>query len=100
MTERQLVTKIEKMLKKHYPSFWFWKVSDKFTSGIPDLVGCYGVDGRMIGIEVKTDVGKLSRLQDYTMKKIKAAGGAVCVARSVNDVALFMERLKEGVNGT
>lgn len=95
MNERQLVTRIEKMLKKQYPSFWFWKVSDKFTSGIPDIVGCYGVDGKMVGIEVKTDKGKLSKLQEHTLRKIKAAGGSVCVARNVNDVAIFME----GLNG-
>jgi hypothetical protein len=95
MTERQIVTKIEKMLKRDYPSFWFWKVSDKFTAGIPDIVGCLGVCGQMVGIEVKTDKGRLSRLQEYTIKRIKASGGAACVVRSVEEAKRFME----GISG-
>ena len=63
------------------------------TSGIPDIICC--LDGRFIGIEVKRPGGKVSRLQEITLRKIETAGGVGIVAFSVEDVKQFINKLLE-----
>lgn len=86
MTESQLTRKIVNILKKEFSSeeLWFYKSSDKFTSGIPDIIICY--HGRFVGIEIKTEKGKLTRLQAHTIERIKNAGGLAYVCRSADEV--------------
>lgn len=60
------------------------KISDRFTSGIPDIIGCY--DGRFYAIEVKTPTGKLSKIQIYEMEQIFKAKGLYCHAMSAEGV--------------
>ena len=49
--------------------------ANAFTSvGIPDILAC--VKGHFVGIEVKTDVGKLSEMQKYQADKIVQSGGS------------------------
>lgn len=65
------------------------KVSDRFTSGIPDLWAC--IDGHACWIELKTPMGRLSKIQKWQIKTIKEAGGEVHVCKSVEEVkAIFM----------
>lgn len=45
--------------------------------GIPDILAC--INGQFVGIEVKAQNGKPSKLQIYTCKKINAAGGCAFV---------------------
>ncbi len=77
------------MLKQDYPRAFVYKAADKFTSGIPDLLVC--LDGMFVGVELKTDKGKTSKIQDYTLAKIAAAGGKTAVARSVEEVREFLK---------
>ena len=70
MKESQVVTSLLKELKQHG---FFWKASDKFVSGIPDIIGC--IKGRFIGIEVKIDSNKPTPLQVYTLRGIAGQGG-------------------------
>jgi Holliday junction resolvase len=53
-------------------------------NGTPDILTC--VNGRFVGIEVKTEIGKTSKLQDYQIKAIIESGGHAFVARSLDDV--------------
>jgi hypothetical protein len=41
--------------------------------GIPDIIGV--ISGRFIAIELKAPNGKLDKLQEYTLSKIREAGG-------------------------
>lgn len=70
MTESQAVTKLISNLKQHG---FFWKSADRFTSGIPDIIGCYL--GRFVGIEMKVDNGKPTALQLYNIKQIQKNTG-------------------------
>ena len=54
------------------------------TAGIPDIIAC--IDGRFYGFEVKTEKGKVTKLQEATLRKIQKAGGVAAVVRSVEDV--------------
>ena len=57
---------------------------DVRRSGYPDIIAC--MDGRFYAFEVKRPGGRLSRLQDVTLKKIEAAGGVAVMVTSVDEV--------------
>ena len=90
MNETQLKVKVLKWLKAEYPKGFFYKTSDKFTAGIPDII-C-GIRGRFVAIELKAPGGKATKLQLYAMKKIAAAGGLVMICNSLEDVQDTLRR--------
>ena len=48
--------------------------ANSFTKvGIPDILAC--VNGYFVGIEIKAQNGKPTKLQLYNVKKIRKAGG-------------------------
>ncbi len=85
VAEKDLSTRILSYLKT-VPKCFAWKEHGGMygTSGIPDIIAC--IDGRFYAFEVKTPEGRLSRLQDATIHKILACGGAASVVRSVGEV--------------
>ena len=74
MNESQATTRLLKKLKEHGH---FWKASDRFLAGVPDIVGVY--KGRFAGIEMKVDYNHPSAIQVHTMLSIAASGGYVGV---------------------
>ncbi len=67
----------------------------KFTSpgndGVPDRIVMLP-DGRIVFVELKTDTGKLSRLQELQCKKIAELGQTVRVLHGLVEVRdFFME---------
>lgn len=84
MTESKIQSKILKYLKGAYPSAYIVKISDRFISGIPDILMIE--DSYIYFFEVKTPRGRVSKIQEYTMDKIQKAGGNCYVVRSVEDV--------------
>ncbi len=96
MAERDIVAAIMRLLKKT-PGCFCWKEHGGMygTAGIPDIIAC--VDGRFVAFEVKTEMGKLSRLQEITLGKIREAGGQACVVRSAAEVAAILGEM--GVTG-
>lgn len=72
MSETQFKTKVLNHLKKIEHGFFF-KISDKFLAGIPDILGCY--KGRFIAIELKVGKNKPTMIQKYVMNLINNAGG-------------------------
>lgn len=86
MTEKQAhkesyyQSRIIKWLKDTYPGAFVWKAAAGPYSrgGIPDI--CAIIDGHFFGFEVKRpEVGRLSKIQEQTIKKINAAGGTAAV---------------------
>jgi hypothetical protein len=66
---------------------------------VPDLIICLGnpyTSGIFIAIELKTAVGKVSPIQDYTMRQIREAGGRTAVCRSAGEVKTFIEEVLAG----
>lgn len=62
------------------------------TAGIPDIIAC--INGRFVAFEVKTPTGKLTRLQEITIEKIRAAGGWAYKVTSAADVAKILKELE------
>lgn len=85
MLEKDIVAAILRHLKKR-PRCFAWKTHGGMygTAGIPDIIAC--IDGRFYAFEVKQPSGKLTRLQEVTLGKIRAAGGAAVKVTSVEEV--------------
>lgn len=85
MSEKEITNAIIRYLKT-VPNCFCWKEHGGIygTAGIPDIIICK--DGRFIAFEVKMGKGKLTKLQESTIKKILAAGGTAFVVRSVDEV--------------
>lgn len=60
--------------------------------GTPDIICCLP-DGKFFAIEVKRPGGVVSKIQDYTIRKIQLAGGYAMVAYSLKDVKTYLEEL-------
>jgi len=92
MKESDIVAAIKRYLITVEGCF-FWKEHGGMygTAGIPDLILCY--KGRFVGLEVKTDEGKPTKLQEATIRKIKACGGIAVVVRSVAEVKAIIESI-------
>lgn len=85
MLERDIVAAILRYLKG-LPGCFAWKTHGGMygTAGIPDIIACIG--GRFCAFEVKQPSGKLTRLQEIALGKIRDAGGVAGKVTSVEDV--------------
>lgn len=96
-SEAWVKDQVKKILKSYGRDVWsFMPMGSHFgRNGVPDFIVCAG--GKMIGIETKTDHGKVSDLQQMQIDNIKAAGGYAIVVNESNlpQFALFMQRLME-----
>ena len=90
MLEKDIVQAILKYLKT-VPECFAWKEHGGMysTAGIPDIICCY--HGLFIAFEVKTEKGKLTKLQEATIRKIKAAKGMAFKVTSVDEVKQIIE---------
>ncbi|MDL2310363.1 VRR-NUC domain-containing protein [Peptostreptococcaceae bacterium OttesenSCG-928-C18] len=93
MIEKDIVTAIMRYLKT-VPMCFAWKEHGGMygTAGIPDIICCY--HGRFVAFEVKTPSGRLTKLQEITITKIKAAKGEACKVTSVEEVKSILDSLE------
>ena len=78
--EKDFQLKVEKFLTDK-GIYWvkYWGGGNFTRSGVPDLLCC--INGRFVGVELKSDVGKVSELQQYNLNKIIQSGGVALVLR-------------------
>lgn len=90
MLEKDITEKIKRYLKT-VPDCFFWKEhgGQYGTAGIPDIIAC--IRGRFFAFEIKTPKGKVTKLQEATIRKINEAGGTAVVVRSAEDVKRILE---------
>ena len=93
MLEKDIVKAILKYLKT-VPNCFSWKEHGGMygTAGIPDIICCYC--GRFFAFEVKTETGKLTKLQESTIRKIKEAKGQAFKVTSVEEVKQILEHME------
>ena len=93
MLEKDIVKSILKYLKT-VPNCFSWKEHGGMygTAGIPDIICCYC--GRFFAFEVKTETGKLTKLQESTIRKIKEAKGHAFKVTSVEEVKQILEHME------
>jgi len=91
-------------VRRAHPDAFVWKVSDRVTSGIPDVF--IAKDGRTIMIEFKhvkpENLGTaLSMMQKHQLKKLAQAGVPVYVATFTKDgYKVFDHHLLPSPQGT
>ena len=97
MNESDITKSILKYLKT-LPRCFFWKEHGGIygTSGIPDIIVCIG--GRFIALEVKTQKGKTTPLQNAAIRKIRSSGGFAFVVRSVEEAKNAIDSAMGGKN--
>ena len=93
MLEKDIVAAIMRYLKT-VPSCFCWKEHGGIhgTAGLPDIICCIG--GRFVAFEVKTPVGKLTKLQEITIQRIQAANGKAYKVTSVKEVRAILSSLE------
>ena len=93
LLEKDIVKAILKYLKT-VPNCFSWKEHGGMygTAGIPDIICCYC--GRFVAFEVKTETGKLTKLQEATIRKIKEAKGQAFKVTSVEEVKQILEHME------
>ena len=93
MNESDIVKAIMKYLKS-VPRCFCWKEHGGMygTAGIPDIIAC--INGRYVAFEVKTETGKLTKLQEITLQKIRDAKGQAFKVTSAAEVAAILKELE------
>ena len=79
--ESRFKTIVLKRLRE-IPDLFVVKIQQAAIRGTPDLLICY--KGNFIAWELKTEYGMVNPLQEYTLTKIKEAGGSAWIVRPSN----------------
>ena len=77
------------------PGAWFFKSHGGAyqVAGVPDIIG--HVDGVFVGLEVKRPgVGRLTKLQAVTIRRIEQAGGVARVVCSAQEAMEVLEQAR------
>ena len=93
MLEKDITNQIIKYLKT-IPVCFAWKQHGGMygVAGLPDIICC--INGRFVAFEVKTPSGKLTKLQETMIQKIKAAKGEAYKVTSLEDVKHIIKNLE------
>lgn len=92
MTERDIVNRIMEYLKSVPMCFAFKEHGGMYgTAGLPDIICC--IAGRFVAIEVKTPTGRLTKLQEVTLRRINDAKGNAYKVTSVDEVTKILTSL-------
>lgn len=93
MTEKVITDKIMRFLKT-VPHCFAWKEHGGAygTAGLPDIICC--INGGFIAFEVKTPSGKLTKLQEATIRKIHEAKGNAYKVTSVEETKSILQSLE------
>lgn len=92
MLEKTITNNIMRYLKTLDRCFFYKHHGGYFgPAGIPDIICCYR--GRFLALEVKQEKGRVTKLQDATLRRIRDADGKAYVVRSVDDVKKIIERM-------
>ena len=92
MLEKDITNSIIRYLKTVPLCFCWKRHGGQFgTAGLPDIICCYR--GQFVAFEVKTESGKLTKLQESMIAKIKAAKGYAYKVTSVQEVKEILKNL-------
>lgn len=91
LTEAKLTADVQKYLKMQKDT-WFYKASDRYTSGIPDIIAC--VNGQFVAIELKGDGYHPTAVQTMKIGKIVNSSGIAGVCYSLEDVKNLVEQAR------
>jgi len=99
MSEALITKKTKKLLDSKElrgEPIYFNKISDRFTSGIPDIQGTYY--GVSFYIELKDKGEEARKLQDWHLTRAKKAGAEVLSTDNYDEVVAFIDQIKSDNN--
>jgi len=85
--ENKIQSGIVRFLKKQ-EGCWVYPTCDRFTVGVPDILGC--LKGRFFALEVKQPKAQLKKIQAYHLEKIREAGGVAGRVDSLKEVKALL----------
>ena len=89
MTEAALRRAVLRNIKQRYPQAWLYCPSDRWRSGVPDILCC--ISGHLYAWELKTARGIVSPIQAATLARIRRAGGRAMVMRRGEELSQFLQ---------
>ncbi len=96
MSEALITKQTRNLLKKYETNgepLYFNKISDRYTSGIPDFQGTfYGISWY---VELKDEGKELRNLQAWHLKRAKHAGAETLSTDCFQEVECFFKDIKE-----
>ncbi len=84
MLESKFQTKVKAHIKKILPYALVFKLSDRYISGMPDLMVLS--DGKVAFMELKAPGGKASKIQEVIIGRMKQQHIAASVCYNIEDV--------------
>ena len=92
MLEKDITNQILRYLKT-VPECFAWKQhgGQYGTAGLPDIICC--LRGRFVAFEVKTVSGKLTKLQESTLQRIRKSQGIAYKVTSLQEVKEIVNNL-------
>lgn len=93
MLEKDIVNAIMRYLKSVPMCFAHKEHGGMYgTAGLPDIICCF--HGMYVAFEVKTPTGRLTKLQEVTIRKINEAKGEAHKVTSVEEVQHILSALE------
>jgi len=92
-TEKNFKTKVLKYLKNNFDGAWIYHPSDKWRTGIPDILMLW--QGNFLAIELKVGDNKTSKLQDKTLSEIQNAGGYTIIAYHFDTLKIELNKYQK-----
>lgn len=82
---------VEKWLKKEIEGLGgeFWKFTSPGRDGVPDRIAIFP-DGRIVFVELKTERGRLSKVQAYVCKRLIDMRQQVCIVFGMKGAREFL----------
>lgn len=93
--ETSLKNAIRRMMKKEFPNLFYRKLSDRYSSGIPDNIIIY--HGVTFFYETKVPGKNPDPIQRFTINEIIKNGGKAFLFKSVEDARIVLTAIKNKV---
>jgi len=90
-SEAWLSAQVKAYLESLKPRLWFYKATDLFNIGLPDIIGVY--NGYFFAIELKAKGKTASKLQLYVIRRIHNAGGRAIVSDNLYEIQEFIDSI-------
>jgi hypothetical protein len=91
MTESKFKCRVVAYLKRELPGAWVYHPTDRWVSGIPDLLILY--EGIFAAIELKVGKNQATKLQLIVLQRIGAAGGITAICRDMSDIKKMVQKI-------
>ena len=98
MNESRFKCAAVKLIRHELPTAWVYHPSDRWNSGVPDLLILW--ESQFAAIELKVGRNKATALQMVVLGRIRDAGGFTAVCYDLGQVRAVLAMMIRRTNGT